>query len=120
MGELDAHLLLRSYIVGHSLTAVDLMAWGALRGNKLASAALAGRTDNVKRWFDFIEITNPFLHTIVTDLGALAKQKRANASAAGASYEIGLENTENGVVTRFPPEPSGYLHHRSRKGRLAE
>ncbi|KAI9824617.1 MAG: hypothetical protein M1832_001707 [Thelocarpon impressellum] len=110
MGELDAHLVLRSCIVGYSLTVIDLVVWGALRGNKLASTALAGRKDNVKRWFDFVETTNPFLQAVVADLGAVAKQKRAIASAAGASYEIRLENTENGVVTRFPPEPSGYLH----------
>lgn len=35
---------------------------------------------------------------------------KGEKKAKGASYNIGLKDTENGVVTRFPPEPSGYLH----------
>lgn len=108
--ELDSHLTLRSYIVGYSLTFADLAVWGTLRGNKVAVATIKRTTNNVSRWFNFIESTYPLVSKGPAELSASVQKKKAAASAAGASYNIGLPDTENGVVTRFPPEPSGYLH----------
>jgi glutamyl-tRNA synthetase len=109
MKELESHLTLRSYIVGHSLTTADVGVWGALRGNKVFHG-VRGKYVNVSRWFEFIQDSNPWITPAVEGLYATVRQRRTAASAAGGNYNIGLKNTENGIVTRFPPEPSGYLH----------
>ncbi|EEH20063.2 glutamate-tRNA ligase [Paracoccidioides brasiliensis Pb03] len=110
MKELDSHLTLRSCIVGYSLTLADLAVWGTLRGNRIAISAIRKAATNTSRWFSFIEASYPWVNIAVAELSASAQKRKAAASAAGASYNIGLQNVENGVVTRFPPEPSGYLH----------
>ena len=105
--ELDSHLILRSYIAGYSLTIADLSVWGAIRGNKAGYAAIKkGSMINVSRWFKFIEETNPWIASAVQSMNAAAQEKKATKSKEGASYDIALLDTEKGVVTRFPPEPS--------------
>ena len=107
MLELDTHLTLRSYIVGYNLTAADLAVWGSIRGNKIAHAAIKkGTMINVSRWFKFIDETNPWIATAILSLNGQAQEKKAAKSREGASYDIALPDTEKGVVTRFPPEPS--------------
>ena len=105
--ELDSHLTLRSYIIGYGLTPADLAIWGAIRGNKVALAAIRkGAMLSVSRWFHFIEETNPWIATAIQSANAQAQAKKTAKSSEGASYDIALPDTEKGVVTRFPPEPS--------------
>lgn len=106
MRELDTHLTLRSYVVSHSLSAADTIIWSTLRGNKAAYSMIKRSRNNISRWFSFVESTNQW---IVTALNAIAHRKRSLASAEGGSYDIGLSNVQGGIVTRFPPEPSGFL-----------
>ncbi|KAL8757507.1 MAG: hypothetical protein Q9184_004187 [Pyrenodesmia sp. 2 TL-2023] len=109
--ELDSHLTLRSYIVGYTATPADFAVWGAIRGNKVTYAAVKkGAMLNVTRWFRFVEETSPWLAPAVQSLNAHAQERKAAKSKEGASYDIALPDTDKGVVTRFPPEPSGYLH----------
>ncbi|KAI9740346.1 MAG: hypothetical protein M1834_004925 [Cirrosporium novae-zelandiae] len=109
--ELDSHLTLRSHLVGYSLSVAELAIWGAIRGNRVGFAsAKRGHIVNLARWFNYIEETNPWIASAVESMLAHAKAKRAAKSKEGASYDIDLMNTDKGVITRFPPEPSGYLH----------
>ncbi|CAK3940971.1 glutamate--tRNA ligase, cytoplasmic [Lecanosticta acicola] len=104
LGELNDHLTLRTYIVGYSLTDADLTVWKILRGNRVAHSYIKQNLMvNLSRWFSYIEETaNPSID--------LPTRPAKEAADDGASYDIGLPDVEKGVVTRFPPEPSGYLH----------
>lgn len=105
--KLNAHLTLRSHIVGYSLTVADLSVWGAIRGNRVAYAAIKkGTCGHVSRWFRYIEDINPWTVNVIQSLNAAAAAKKAVKSKEGASYDVALPQTEEGVVTRFPPEPS--------------
>ena len=105
--ELDAFFTLRSCIVGYAISAADVAVWGGIRGNKIAYASIKkGAMLNISRWYKFIEESCPWIAPSVQSLNAQAQAERTAKSSKGASYGIGLKDTEKGVVTRFPPEPS--------------
>lgn len=103
--ELDKYLTLRTYINGYSQTDDDIELWKAVRQHKVAIGLVKQGNKvvpNLARWFAFIEET---AHPTI-DVPIRSKE----GASDGSNFEIGLPDTEKGVVTRFPPEPSGYLH----------
>ncbi|KAM3537228.1 hypothetical protein ARSEF1564_009850 [Beauveria bassiana] len=109
--QLDQFLTLRSFLGGYSLGQIDGQVWTALRLNKVTFGIVRRNLFlNVTRWFNYLESTYPALQQAVKGSTSSKAKDVANVSQAGGRYNIKLQDTEKGVVTRFPPEPSGYLH----------
>lgn len=102
---LDKHLVLRTYLDGYVLGELDTKIWLALRGNRAAVSFIKkGSLVNLARWFQWVEEMHPEIQAEVKAKDAAAKAKVAAASKAGASYALALQDTAQGVVTRFLPE----------------
>lgn len=99
--DLDKHLTLRSYVQGFTLSEDDKKVWQTLRANKVAMGFIRKNAlPNITRWFTFVEQAHPELQE---------ENKTADAAkpkAQGANYNLALQDTDKGVVTRFLPEPS--------------
>ncbi|KAJ7219583.1 glutamate-tRNA ligase [Mycena pura] len=110
LGSLDDHLTYRTFLVGHDVTTADWMLWGAIKGNGRISGLLKNNNHpHLLRWFSHLDSLD-CVQTALTSLAA-AKATKARSTKTAASFALGLANAEDGkVVTRFPPEPSGYLH----------
>ncbi|CCE61676.1 hypothetical protein TPHA_0A06020 [Tetrapisispora phaffii CBS 4417] len=118
LDKLDAHLNLRTFINGGlSYSIADIACWGALRSNGMVGSIIKNKVNvNVSRWYTLFE-SNPIFGE-ANEFLTKSLQELKKASSAGkkkethkANFEIDLPDAKMGeVVTRFPPEPSGYLH----------
>ncbi|KAI8848751.1 tRNA synthetases class I, catalytic domain-containing protein [Chytridium lagenaria] len=103
---------MRSFLVGYSVSLADLACWGALKSIPVFTKQIKAGGDigvYVTRWFNYLESLD-YVISAVADVEK-AKNTANKSNKDQGSFEIGLKDAAIGkVVTRFPPEPSGYLH----------
>ncbi|VDB94120.1 unnamed protein product [Peniophora sp. CBMAI 1063] len=111
LDSLDDHLAYRTFLLGHTLTASDFLIWGAIKGSlKIVGLLRNGAHTHLARWSAHIESLESTQAALAGLVEAKANKARSNQKTA-AGFSLGLEGAKEGeVVTRFPPEPSGYLH----------
>ncbi|AAS53635.2 AFR264Wp [Eremothecium gossypii ATCC 10895] len=116
--KLDAHLNLRTFVLGGMQpTVADVAVWGALRSNGPVGSIIKNKVYvNVSRWYTTLELipafggAHEFLAKSLKELKAAGNVNKKKETHK-ANFEIDLPDAKIGeVVTRFPPEPSGYLH----------
>ncbi|KAI8802042.1 tRNA synthetases class I, catalytic domain-containing protein [Cladochytrium replicatum] len=110
---LDTHLRFRTVLVGYQVTLADYAVWGALKSHAVFGRNLkTGKGDvgvSVARWVGFVGAQEAAKEAVAAVEGT--KNAANKAKKDQGSFEIDLPGAKSGaVVTRFPPEPSGYLH----------
>ncbi|KAF9520611.1 hypothetical protein BS47DRAFT_1481361 [Hydnum rufescens UP504] len=109
LDSLDDHLAYRTFLVGHVLSLADWAVWSALKSSSQALGVLKKNVHtHLARWYSHLD-SLPSTQAAYTEFSE-AKSTKKTAKASNA-FSLGLPNAVEGrVVTRFPPEPSGYLH----------
>ncbi|KAL4400536.1 glutamate--tRNA ligase [Malassezia pachydermatis] len=108
--DLDQHLALRTYLVGHSVTAADAAIWGAIRSSSPLLGIIKKQAHtHLARWYAHVDALPAFSSAVATLTEAKSQMFKQKKTAAG--FDLFLKGAKEGqVVTRFPPEASGYLH----------
>lgn len=105
---LDSHLATRTYIVGHQISLADIAIYVLC---KRMSFKATPSLVHVSRWFSLVQSSLPVVPPLkVTKAKADKKGDAKNEEDGEESCPALVDAVEGKVCTRFPPEPSGYLH----------
>ncbi|MBW0468598.1 hypothetical protein O181_008313 [Austropuccinia psidii MF-1] len=112
--KLNHHLTLRTYFIGYHLSLIDWTLWGIIKSSSTFIALLKKSLHpHLNRWFSHID-SLPSTQNAINTLNDQIKNSikaRSKPGVASSNFDQGLPGAIKGqVVTRFPPEPSGYLH----------
>lgn len=121
---LQEHLCHRTVIVGHEVGLCDVVTWMALHAcPAFHTTVLQGQVDpawtHVVRWYHHVASFPWITSKAPAAFAAPPTTRRHKTPAAetraadddAGSFDLGIPAEMMGkVVTRFPPEPSGYLH----------
>ncbi|PWN47789.1 putative GUS1-Glutamyl-tRNA synthetase [Violaceomyces palustris] len=108
--DLDQHLALRTFLVGNRITAADIAVWSGIRSAlPVIGLVKKGLHVHLGRWFSHVDSLSAMVESLALLADAKANKFKNKKEAAG--FDLFLKDAKEGqVVTRFPPEPSGYLH----------
>lgn len=113
--ELNAHLASRTFLCGDHDTIADYAIWKTINNNPrwlVIQKTSASVIPHLLRWFVFISQVPNMSRLVQAEKSFLKRRRTATKEKSKAgSFKIDLKGAIMGkVVTRFPPEPSGYLH----------
>uniref|UniRef100_F6T8P3 Bifunctional glutamate/proline--tRNA ligase n=1 Tax=Ciona intestinalis TaxID=7719 RepID=F6T8P3_CIOIN len=121
LSSLDSALSLRTFLVGSQISFADMVVWAVLRESNGTSKT---KYVNISRWFNFLynlpqfQKVNAKLPSNSLKVNCVSAYNRKVAMNTNNNNKqkdegkyIDLPGAEMGkVVTRFPPEASGFLH----------
>ncbi|RIA91589.1 glutamate-tRNA ligase [Glomus cerebriforme] len=114
--EINHHLTLRTFLVDYKLSFADFIIWGALKNSAVFNRQIKTGKEvggpHLIRWVNYINSLDFVQQGINWVTNAIKPTKSSSKVGRDQpNMNIGLIDAQVGkVVTRFPPEPSGYLH----------